>query len=135
MSYQTTWQNVPPYTNPAVFGQSQPDFNYVETFPCNGCYDLPLYPLNGQIPFGSVCTSYNTVSLPLENSGWFEEDVALDYPAMATEEQLLQLQSAIEEQSSGPEHSSESQDIRQVITRLEKKCDRLGEAIEKLENE
>ncbi|KAI9772433.1 MAG: hypothetical protein M1840_000636 [Geoglossum simile] len=134
MSYQTTLQDTPPYTNQADFGLPQPEFNYAETFPCSGCYDLLLYLLSDQTPISTVCTSCGTVSLPPENSEWLEGDVALDYPVTATEGQLPQLQPAIEEQSTGPEYSRDSQDLRQVIMRLETKCDRLEEVIKKLEN-
>ncbi|KAI9767643.1 MAG: hypothetical protein M1840_005514 [Geoglossum simile] len=132
MSYQ---QNIPHYTNQAIFGQFQPDFNYIQTFPYNGYYDLPPYFLNSQTLIGSVCSSYDVGSLPLDNSGWLEEEVVPDYLATVTDGQLLELQSAIKEQSIRLEDSIENQDLRQVIAKLESKCDRLEEAIEKLENE
>jgi hypothetical protein len=132
MSYQ---QHIPPYTNQAIFGQFQPDFNYIQTLPYNGYYDLPLCFPNGQTLVGSVYTPYDAGSLPLDGSGWLLEDVAPDYLVTATEEQFLELQPTIGEQSIGLEHSTENQDVRQVIARLESKCDRLEEAIEKLENE
>ncbi|KAI9772170.1 MAG: hypothetical protein M1839_002541 [Geoglossum umbratile] len=114
MSHQ---QHIPLYTNQPIFGQFQPDFNYIQTLPYNGYYDLPPCFLNGQTLVGSVYTPYDAGSLPLDSSGWLLEDVAPDYLSI------------------GLEHSTENQDVRQAIARLESKCDRLEEAIEKLENE
>ncbi|KAI9776686.1 MAG: hypothetical protein M1839_009413 [Geoglossum umbratile] len=132
MSYQ---QYIPPYTNQAILGQFQPDPNYIQTLPYNGYYDPALYFLNSQTLVGSVYTPYDAGSLRLDGSEWLLENVAPDYLVSATEEQLLDLQSAIGERSIGLEHSTENQDLGQVIARLESKCDRLEEAIEKLENE
>ncbi|KAI9855641.1 MAG: hypothetical protein M1813_009687 [Trichoglossum hirsutum] len=114
MPFYTTWHDFPPYQDQGNEGGisfaelSQLEYSFIGAFD-----DLPP-------DFFNQCS---------ENNEWPEQNTTLSYPVSALEEELLQPQSAIEQQN------TRCEDSNQEISNLEARVVKCEEVIEKLQDE
>jgi hypothetical protein len=131
MAYPSTSQVAQPCTNQDVFEISQLDSVWPGNSQCCGSYDLLPCLLNhqcSQIHVNPISNSTFISSQPLET--WDDE---LGFSVTVPENPLLQIQPAV--QSTATEQSGGEQGLKQVVSNLEGRIDRLAELIENLRNE
>jgi hypothetical protein len=137
MSYQGSWQTLEPVDNQESADIPQTDFNFTRNDQGYGLGDtLSYFPqeYGSQLPVNGMCDSIGTASMP---TGFWEWEAQIDpstYLATVPEDPLLQVQSAAEDQSTSTGSSSEYQELKQVISTLQQRIDKIEDLLGEIQN-
>jgi hypothetical protein len=137
MSYQGPSQILEPINNQESADIPQGDFTFSRNYQSYGLGDpLSYFPqeYESQLSLHGMCDSIGTASMPTGFWEWEAQTDPSTYLATVPEGPLLQDQSAAENQStlSGP--PSEYQEIKQVVSALQQRMDKIEDLFREIQN-
>ena len=137
MSYQGSWQILEPINNQESADTPQADFDFTRNYQSYGLSDpLSHFPqeYGSQLPVNGMCDSINTASMPTGFWEWEAQTDPSTYLATAPEGPLLQVQSAAEDQSTLTDSPSEYQELKQVVSTLQQRMDKIEDLLGGIQN-
>lgn len=134
MSYQGSWQILEPIDNQESADILQGDFDFSRSYGLDDPLSCFPQEYRSQLSVNGMCDSIGMASMPTDFWEWEAQTDPSTYLATVPEGPLLQVQSAAEDQSTSTGSPSEYQELKQAVSALQQRMDKIEDLFEEIQN-